>query len=105
MVDEDELDKLREEKMEQLEDQEESRERQQEQVKQMASQYLTKEARSRLGNIRAAKPDLAQSIEMQIARLGRAGQVDRVSDDQLKDILKSLQSERENSESNIKFRR
>lgn len=106
MVDEDELEELREKRLEEIEDQEsDSRERQQEKMKQMASQYLTKEARSRLGNIRAAKPELAGSIEMQIARLGQAGQVDKVTDEQLKDILRSLQNEKKSNESKIKFRR
>ncbi len=107
MVDDEELEKLREERMQDLESEagdsrEDEIEKQKEQVRQQAAKYLTSEAKSRLGNIRAAKPDLASSIEMQIARLGDAGQVDKVNDDQLKDILRKLQNSKD--ESDIKHR-
>ncbi|MFB6292201.1 MAG: DNA-binding protein [Candidatus Nanohaloarchaea archaeon] len=106
MVDDEELEKLREERMQDLESGEDSREedaeRQRDQIRQKAAKYLTSEAKSRLGNIRAAKPDLASSIEMQIARLGDSGQIEKVGDDQLKDILRKLQNSRD--ESDIKHR-
>ncbi|MFB6204029.1 MAG: DNA-binding protein [Candidatus Nanohaloarchaea archaeon] len=101
-MDDEELEKLREEKLEEMQEGEEEREDRQEQVKQMAAQYLTKKARERLGNIRAADPQKAQALETQIARLGRAGQVDKVTDEQLKEILRSLGGDKE---SNISFRR
>ncbi len=98
-----ELEELREKRQEELEQQEDAVEEQRKQIKQKASKYLTKDARSRLGNIRAAKPDLAASIEAQVARLGEAKQVDKVDDEQLKRILKELQNSKNDSE--IKFRR
>ncbi len=105
----DELEKLREEKMQELqgqqEDQEEQIEQQRQAVKQKASKYLTDEARSRLGNVRVARPELAQSVEMQIARLGEMGRVQEVTDSDLKQILKDIQSDRENSNGNISFRK
>ena len=102
---EDLREKKRKELEEQREDQEEAVEERKRQIKQEASKYLTKEAKSRLGNIRAADPDKAASVEMQIARLGKTGQIDKITDDQLKDILKSINQEEEKSKSNIKFRR
>ena len=106
-MDED-IEDLRRQKKEELEEQQESQEdaveEQREQIRQQAAQYLTKEAKSRLGNIRAANPDKASSVEMQIARLGKTGQINKITDDQLKDILKSINQEKEN-DSNIKFRR
>jgi programmed cell death protein 5 len=90
---------------EQQENQEEAVEERRKQVKQQAAQYLTSEAKSRLGNIRAADPDKAASVEMQIAQLGKAGQIDKITDDQLKDILRSINEEEKKNESDIKFRR
>jgi programmed cell death protein 5 len=107
-MDED-IEDIREEKRKELEEQRESQEEaaeeRKEQIKQQAAQYLTKEAKSRLGNIRAADPEKASSVEMQIVRLGNAGQIDKINDDQLKDILKSIGEEESKNESNIKFRR
>lgn len=108
MVDDEELEKLKEQRKEELQgsnDREEAVEDQREQVKNLAAKYLTKEARSRMGNIRAAKPDLASSVEMQIARLGRMGQVDEndITDERLKEILKEVQNS--DKDTDIKFRR
>lgn len=109
--DEDEIEKLREERMNNLQDgenqvdPEEQMEQRRQHIRQKAAQYLTKDAKSRLGNIRAAQPDLASSIEMQIVRLGESGQVDQVTDDQLKDILKSIQQDKDQNQTDIKFRR
>jgi len=107
-MDED-IDDLREKKKEELKEQQESQEEaveeRKKQIKQQAAQYLTKDAKSRLGNIRAADPEKASSVEMQIVRLGKAGQIDKINDDQLKDILKSIGEEENKNESNIKFRR
>lgn len=93
-MDEDELEKLKKEKLQEMEqdggDQQEEQIRQQ--LKQIASQILTEDARSRLGNIRVAKPDLASSIEFQLVQLHRAGQIrDKITDDQLKELLKKIQ--------------
>jgi programmed cell death protein 5 len=108
---EDDLDKLREERRKQLQDgenqvdPEEQQEQQRESIKKMAAQYLTKEARSRLGNIRVAQPDLASSIEMQVYRMGQSGQVDKIDDDQLKRILRQIQDDKDQNQTDIKFRR
>lgn len=108
-MDEDELEKLREQKRNELEGQEQSEEEaleeQRSQVRKQASQYLTKDAKERLGNIRVAQPEIASSIEMQIARLGESGRIEKVTDGQLKDILKSFQNEKDKNSSDIKFRR
>jgi programmed cell death protein 5 len=105
MEDEKSIEELREEKRDQLEDQEQEIEDQKKQVRQQASQYLSKDAKSRLGNIRAADPEKASAVEMQIARLGEMGQIEEISDEQLKDILRSIGEEEGKSESDIKFRR
>ncbi|MDY6789247.1 MAG: DNA-binding protein [Candidatus Nanohaloarchaea archaeon] len=93
-------------KMEKARKKKEMQEQQQEQVrkqlKKIASKILTKKARSRLGNLRAAKPELASQIEMQLVQLYKAGQIqDEINDDQLKRLLKKLQQSGE--ERNIKY--
>ncbi|PSH00686.1 MAG: hypothetical protein BRC30_02240 [Nanohaloarchaea archaeon SW_7_46_7] len=106
MPDEDELENLREQKREEMQEQDrEEEKKQREQISQMASKYLTNEAQSRLANIKAADPDKASAVETQIAKLGRAGQISEMTDSQLKDILKSLQNEKDKNQTNIKFRR
>lgn len=108
MVDEDELEKLKEERKKELDEssRDDAEEDRREQVKELASKYLTKEARSRLGNIRAARPDLASSVEMQIARLGKSGQISegQITDDKLKSILREVQKSSD-QDTDIKFRR
>lgn len=99
-MDEDKLEELKKKKMQdmqggdvegQMDAQKEQEEQMREQLKQIASQILTKEARSRLGNIRAAKPDLASQIELQLVQLYRMGQINgKLSDDELKKLLKSI---------------
>lgn len=105
----DELEKLREEKMQELQEQQESQEEQMEQqrqaIKQKASQYLTDEASSRLGNVRIARPEVAQSVEMQIAQLGETGRIREVTDEDLKQILKDIQKDRDEDKGNISFRK
>lgn len=109
MTDSDELDKLREEKMEQLreQDEEDAVEDQRKQIKQQASKYLTSEAQSRLGNIRAADPEKASAIEMQLAQMGRRGRIQKnsITDERLKNILKELGNEQSKNQGDIKFRR
>ena len=109
-MDEDKLEKLREKKKEELQqgsdqDHEEQLEEQRESIKQEAYQYMTQEAISRLGNVRAAKPELAHAVSAQIARLGKMGQIGEVDDGSLKDILRELQDEKQDNSGNISFRR
>lgn len=111
MVDEDELEKLREERQEKLQNQEssqdaeEAREQQIQQLWNKAKSYMTSDASSRLANIKVVNQDLAMAVAQQIVRLGESGQINTVNDQKMKKILKSLQEEKEGSESNIKFRK
>ncbi|MHA1410390.1 MAG: DNA-binding protein [Candidatus Odinarchaeia archaeon] len=69
---------------------------------------LSPAARSRLTNIKMVKPQLAEQIETQLIALAQTGQLARagirtpLSDEQLKDILKKLQSKRRDI--NIRFK-
>ena len=103
-MDEDELEELRQQKAEQLQEEGDREEERLESLKQKAYQYMTQDAISRLGNIRAAQPQLADKVTSQIARLGELGQLKQVDDDTLKQILKELQDEKQDT-GNISFRR
>ena len=56
-------------------------------------QILTPEARSRLANIRAAKPEFAEQLELQLIQLAQSGKLgSKITDSQLKEILNRLQA-------------
>jgi programmed cell death protein 5 len=56
---------------------------------------LTPEARQRLTNIKMVKPEFAEQIELQLIQLAQAGRIKvPISDDQLKEALARLQSQR-----------
>ncbi len=93
------LDEIKEKKMEELKGQMEGQEAEKARKKQMEKQkkallkqILTTEARSRLSNLRMAKPDFTERVEMQLIQIAKTGRVDLpINDDQLKKILKKLQ--------------
>jgi programmed cell death protein 5 len=65
-------------------------------------QILTPDARSRLANIRAAKPEFAEQIEIQLIQLAQSGRVSsQITDAQLKEILRRVQDRKRD----IKIRR
>lgn len=97
MVDEDELDEIRERKLDQLRDQgsEEAEERQaavEAQRKAVLRKILTEEARQRLGRLRVGYPDFAESVEDQLIMLAQSGRLQgrTIDDDTLKTILQRL---------------
>ena len=62
------------------------------QKEQMLKQLLSPDARSRLNNIRMVKPDLANLVETYLLNLTTQGKTSgQISDDQLKQILLSIQ--------------
>jgi programmed cell death protein 5 len=67
-------------------------------------QILTPQARDRLANIKMARPDFAESIENQLITIASRGNLPGpITEEQLVDILKKLQSSKR--ESTIEFKR
>ncbi len=105
-----ELEEIKKKKMEQIKKQQEGQEQQQEAEEQMRAQkkallrqVMTPDARERLGNIRVARPDLADRIESQIISLAQRGATKgKIDDDTLKELLKKLKGNKK--EINIKRR-
>lgn len=55
-------------------------------------QILTNEARNRLVRIKMARPEFAEQIELQLIQLAQSGKLEKkISDEDLKNILRSLQ--------------
>jgi len=100
MPDDDELERLREEKMEKLQEQggrdaqaqKEAQERAEAQKKAVLRQTLEPEARERLEALKMAKPQFAEQVEKQVVALAQSGRVQgKIDDDQMKQLLKELQ--------------
>lgn len=111
MVDEDELERIREKKLEQLKDQQAGRQeaddarREQAEAKKKAilRQVLEPEARERLQRIKMARPERAERLESQLIQLAAAGRLNqKLTDDQLKQIL--AESQKDQRDINIERR-
>jgi programmed cell death protein 5 len=106
---EEEIEALRQKKMMELQRRlakEEQRLQMQQQVEvqkqALLRRILSQEARQRLTNLKMVKPEFAEQIELQLIQLAQAGRLGiPVTDDQLKEILARLQSQRRD----IKIRR
>jgi programmed cell death protein 5 len=73
----------------------ESRRQLEAQKQAVLKQILTPEARQRLTNIRMVKPEFAEQIELQLIQLAQTGRIKvPITDDQLKEALARLQSQR-----------
>lgn len=109
MSDDEKLDALRKKKMADLQRrlaQEQQRVQMQKQVEMqkqaLLRRILSTTARQRLANLKMVKPEFAEQIELQLIRVAQAGRLKiPVTDEQLKEILAQLQSQRRD----IKIRR
>lgn len=102
----DELERLREERLEQLQDQAGSegggneeaaaqREAAQQQAdakkKALLRQYLSDEARKRLNTVKMSKPDFAEQVEQQVVALAQSGRIQgTIDDEKMRQILNEL---------------
>jgi programmed cell death protein 5 len=104
-----EIDELRRRKMVELQAQAQEQQRQAEarrqfevQKRAIVQKILTPEARSRLSNIRAVKPEFAEQVEIQLIQLAQAGRItSQITDAQLKAILDKVVSRKRD----VKIRR
>lgn len=100
MEGDEELEELRRRKMLELQAQAQEQQRQIElrrqyeiQKRAAIQQILTPEARSRLANVRAAKPEFAEQLEIQLIQLAQSGRLgSKITDTQLRAILNKLQA-------------
>jgi programmed cell death protein 5 len=97
MADEDELERLREEKMKEMrerdgEEAQEQKQRAEAQKKAVLRKSLEPEARERLQALRMAKPQFAEQVERQVVALAQSGRLQgKIDEKQMKQILKELQ--------------
>ncbi|UCG90126.1 MAG: DNA-binding protein [Candidatus Heimdallarchaeota archaeon] len=112
MAEEDpELAELRKRRLAQIQNEQLVQQQAEEQQRQIESQrqailkgILTDEARERLANIKLAKPDYAITLENQLIQLAQTRRVsDKISDDQLRQLLQQLTKTKR--ESKITFKR
>jgi len=70
------------------------------------SQILTSEALSRLRTLKLARPEFADTIEVQLIQLHQAGRLGTtlLTDEQFKSILQSIQTRQTKRESRITFK-
>jgi len=100
MSEEEEIEELRRRKMLELrakleEQQSQAEQRRQYEIQKKLAilQIMTPEARSRLANIRAAKPEFAEQLELQLIQLAQSGRLgSKITDAQLREILSKLQA-------------
>ena len=94
----DELENLRKKKLqemqeqaafqEQMEEQEEQQKHLEEQKKAILRAILSNEARERLGRIKIARPEMAESIENQLIMLAQSGKLkNKINDEELRMLL------------------
>ena len=109
MGEDDELEELRrrralelQQKMTQEQQQVEAEKKLESQKQALMRRILTQEARQRLTNLKMVKPDFAEQLELQLIQIAQQGKISLpIDDEQLKEILQRLQSDRKE----IKIRR
>ena len=96
-----ELEKLRRKKLQEMQNQasfqesmdaqDQQKEQFEEQKKKIMMSILTPDARERLGRIKVARPEVAESIEAQIIMLAQSGRLkNKINDEQLRMLLSQL---------------
>ncbi|MEM4264427.1 MAG: DNA-binding protein [Thermoplasmata archaeon] len=98
MADQDELELIRQRKMQEMIARQQEAALREEQARQLEAQkqsvlrqILTPEARSRLSNLKMARPELAEAVENQLILLAQSGRIQQqIDDDTLKQLLQRI---------------
>src|SRR3990167_7715232 len=83
------LEELRKQQLNQMQE-EQQLQQQVQQLEEIVKQVLTKEALERYGNLKAAYPDRAVQLLVILAQAIQSGQVTKINDNMLKEILKKI---------------
>lgn len=109
MQNEDEMDAIRQRKIAQLQEQQTSQAQEEQhaaveaQKQSILRQILTEEARQRLANVKLVYPQLAEAVELRLIQLAQQGSIgDKLTDEQLKEILRKIQGQKRESKIDIR---
>ncbi|MCE7742537.1 MAG: DNA-binding protein [Candidatus Heimdallarchaeota archaeon] len=110
MYDDEEMEAIRQKKLAELqqqaavqESQEEQRASLEAQKQSVLRQILTEEALQRLANIKLVRPELAEAVELRLIQLAQQGSLsDKLTDAQLKDILRKIQGQKRETKIDIR---
>lgn len=109
MYDDEEMEAIRQRKLAQLQKQQASNVQEENQAvldaqkQAILRQILTEEARQRLANVKLARPQLAEAVELRLIQLSQQNTIsEKISDLQLKEILRKLQGQKRETKINIR---
>ena len=109
MYKDEELEAIRQRKLAQLQEQEaakaqeEQRAQLEAQKQAILRQILNEEARQRLANVRLARPQFAEAVELQLIQLAQQGAIkEKLTDNQLKDILRKIQGQKRDTKVDVR---
>ena len=97
----DELEAIKAKKLQQLQQQQAMQQEQQKQLEiqealrqidGLVARFLTQDAQDRLANLKLVDPELVQKLKIYLAQMYASGQIKRMDDAQLKEILLKLKS-------------
>ena len=109
MYNDEEMEAIRQKKLTQLQKQQASNVQEENQAvldaqkQAILRQILTEEARQRLTNVKLARPQLAEAVELRLIQLSQQSTIsEKISDHQLKEILRKLQGQKRETKINIR---
>lgn len=109
MYNDEEMEAIRQRKLAQLQKQQASNVQEENQAvldaqkQAILRQILTEEARQRLANVKLARPQLAEAVELRLIQLSQQSTIsEKISDLQLKEILRKLQGQKRETKINIR---
>lgn len=110
MYDDEELEMIRQRKLAEIQEQQAASQAQEEQraaleaqKQSILRQILTEEARQRLSNVKLVRPQIAEAVELRLIQIAQQGGVrEKISDEQLKEILRKIQGQKRETKVDIR---